>query len=173
MQRRVLDPLGLGATRVTSRATIPRPTLHAFTSQRGVYEDSTTWSPSWTVGSGTIATSTIDDIATAAPAIFSGSLLSRRAHRQMTAPYTAGLPPFSDSTYFGLGLIIGNGWRLQNPSLNGYGGVLAYLPEGKVTVAIATTNSRRASLSEASFNQLTFARLAEYLTPGHPSPFGP
>jgi CubicO group peptidase (beta-lactamase class C family) len=173
MQRRILGPLDLRGTRITSRATIPRPTLHAFTSERGVYEDSTTWSPSWTIGSGTIATSTIDDIATAAPAIFSGTLLSRKAHRQMLAPYTAGLPPFSDSTYFGLGLVVGNGWRLQNPSLNGYSGVLAYLPQGKVTIALATTNTQPASTVEENFNQLTFARLADYLTPGHPSPFGP
>lgn len=173
MQRRILGPLGLGETRVTSRATIPRPTLHAFTSERGFYEDSTTWSPSWTIGSGTIATSTIDDIATAAPAIFSGTLLSRKAHRQMVAPYTADLPPFSDTTYFGLGLVVGNGWRLQNPSLNGFSGVLAYLPQGKVTIAIATTNSHESSLAEKNFNELTFARLAEYLTPNHPSPFGP
>jgi CubicO group peptidase (beta-lactamase class C family) len=172
MHRRILGPLGLRETEVTSDATIPRPTLHAFTTERGVYEDSTTWSPSWTIGSGTIATSTIDDIATAAPAIFSGSLLSRKSRRQMVAPYTAGLPPFSDSTYFGLGLIVGNGWRLQNPSLNGYSGVLAYLPEGKVTIALTTTNTEAAAMAEKNFNQQTFARIAEYLTPGHPSPFG-
>jgi CubicO group peptidase (beta-lactamase class C family) len=172
MQQRILEPLGLGETRITSRARIPRPTLHGFTSERGFYEDSTTWSPSWTIGSGTIATSTIDDIAAAAPAIFSGSLLSRQGRDRLVAPYTADLPPFSNSTYYGLGLVIGNGWRLQNPSLNGYSGVLAYLPQRKVTIAIATTNSRPASLAEKNFNELTFARIAAYLTPDHPSPFG-
>ena len=67
------------------------------------------------------------------------------------APYTAGLPPFSDSTYFGLGLILGNGWRLQNLSLNGYSGVLAYLPQGKVTIALTTTNSQAASLAQSGY----------------------
>jgi D-alanyl-D-alanine carboxypeptidase len=149
------------------------PTLHAFTSERGFYEDSTTWSPSWTIGSGTIATSTVDDIAASAPAIFSGSLLSRQAFREMVAPSTAGYPGFTDASYYGMGLLVGNGWRLQNPNLNGYAGVLGYLPQGKLTVAITTTNNRAASLAEEAFNQLMFARIAGYLAPGHPSPFPP
>jgi D-alanyl-D-alanine carboxypeptidase len=173
MNRRIARPLGLGQTQFTSKATIPGPVLHAFTSERGVYEDSTTWSPSWTIGSGTIATSTIDDIATAAPAIFSGRLLSRSSRRQLVAPSTAGLPPFSKSTYYALGLIVGNGWRIQNPSLNGYSGVMAYLPQGKLSIALTATNTKAASLAERNFSEPTFARLAGYLAPGHPAPFAP
>jgi D-alanyl-D-alanine carboxypeptidase len=168
-----VPPISRTCRRVGRKATIAVPTLHAFTSERGFYEDSTTWSPSWTIGSGTIATSTVDDIATSAPAIFSGSLLSRRAFRQMVAPSTAGYPGFTEASYYGLGLLVGNGWRLQNPNLNGYAGVLGYLPQGKLTVAITTTNNRAASLAEEAFNQLMFARIAGYLAPGHPSPFPP
>ena len=173
MKRRILAPLGLDDSRITPKATIPRPTLHAFTSDRGFYEDSTTWSPSWTLGSGTIATSTIDDIATAAPAIFSGALLSRKAYREMVAPSTAGFPPFSDSAYYGLGLIAGNGWRLENPILNGYSGVLGYLTHGKITVAITTTNSPASAAADEAFSQQAFKRFAAYLAPAHPPPLGP
>ena len=173
MKRRILAPLGLDDSRITPKATIPRPTLHAFTSDRGFYEDSTTWSPSWTLGSGTIATSTIDDIATAAPAIFSGALLSRKAYREMVAPSTAGFPPFSDSAYYGLGLIAGNGWRLENPILNGYSGVLGYLTHGKITVAITTTNSPASAAADEAFSQQAFKRIAAYLAPAHPPPLGP
>jgi CubicO group peptidase (beta-lactamase class C family) len=173
MQRRILGPLGLGDSRITPKATIPRPTLHAFTTDRGFYEDSTTWSPSWTIGSGTIATSTIDDIATAAPSIFSGALLSRKAYREMVAPSTAGLPPFSTSAYYGLGLIAGNGWRLQNPNLNGYSGVLGYQTHGKITVAITTTNSPASAAADEAFSQQAFKRIAAYLAPDHPPPLGP
>jgi len=174
MNRRVLKMLGLHQTQITAKATIPEPVLHAFTSERGVYEDSTTWSPSWTLGSGTIATSTIDDIATSARAIFSGRLLSRRSRRQLLAPSTAGLPPNSRSVYFALGLIVANGWRLQNPSLNGYSGVMAYLPQGTLSIAVTTTNTKAASLADRNnFSERTFARLAAYLAPDHPSPFAP
>jgi hypothetical protein len=41
-----------------------------------------------------------------------------------------------------------------------------------VTIALATTNTQAAAMAEKNFNQQTFARIAEYLTPGHPSPFG-
>lgn len=171
MNRRILKPLGLHHTQLTSKATIPGPVLHAFTSERGVYEDSTTWSPSWGLGSGTLATSTIDDIAISAGPIFSGRLLSRRSRRQQVAPSGFYLNP--KSVYFAFGLFVANGWRLQNPTFNGYSGVIAYLPQGKLTIAVTTTNGKAASLAEHGFSEATFTRLAAYLAPDHPSPFMP
>jgi len=170
MKKRILGPLGLGQTEISAKASIPGPVLHGFTSERGVYEDSTTWSPSWTLGAGTIATSTLDDIATSAGAIFSGKLLSRRSRRQLVAPYVAGT---SDPAYFGFGMIVGNGWRIQNPFLNGYSGVMAYLPAGRLRIALMTTNSKPASLIERNLSEVVFGRLAAYLAPDHPSPFPP
>ena len=171
MNRRVLRPLGLDETQITSRATIPPPALHAFTSERGVFEDSTTWSPSWTVGDGMIATSTIDDIATAGRAIFSGRLLSRRSYHQLVA--ATDVPPNSPSVHYGLGLLVSNGWRIQNPSLNGYSGVVAHLPVGRLTIALTTTSTQPGSLLDASPNEALFARLAAYLAPGHRTPYKP
>ncbi len=167
MNRRILKPLGLDQTQLTSRATIPDPVLHAFTSERGVYEDSTTWSPSWTIGNGTIATSTIDDIATAAPAIFAGTLLSRKSRRELVRPSAISGNPF------GFGVILAKDWRLSNPSLNGYGGIMAYLPEGDLTVALTTTATKAASLAEASTTDLAFRRLADYMAPANPLPSRP
>jgi CubicO group peptidase (beta-lactamase class C family) len=165
MTRRILKPLELDQTQISSRARIPGPVLHAFTAERGVYEDSTAWSPSWTLGTGTIATSTIDDIAASARAILSGKLLSRSSRRLLVARDAATAGP--GSIYFGLGVVVSNGWRLQNPSLNGYSGFMAYLPQGKLSVALTTTNNRPAALTGENFTEKAFARLAEYLAPEH------
>ena len=165
MRRRVLGPLGLERTQLTAEANIRRPALHGFTSERGVYEDSTTWSPSWTIGSGTIATSTIDDITVAARSALSGRLLSPRSRRTFVAPATPGSP------YFAFGLIVGGDWRLQNPQLNGYSGVQGYLPRERLSVAVMTTNRKAASKDETNFSEETFARLADYVAPEHPTPW--
>ena len=74
---------------------------------------------------------------------------------------------------YGLGLIAGNGWRLQNPNLNGYSGVLGYQTHGKITVAITTTNSPASAAADEAFSQQAFKRIAEYLSPGHQPPLGP
>ncbi len=171
MERRVLRPLGLGETRIASTATIPRPVLHAFTSERGVYEDSTTWSPSWTLGDGMIATSTIDDLATAGRAVFTGRLLSADSYRQLVTP--PAVEPNTPAVGYGLGLLVANGWRIQNPSLNGYSGVLAHLPARRLTVAATVTSTRPGTLIERNANEALLARLTAYLAPGHPTPYAP
>jgi CubicO group peptidase (beta-lactamase class C family) len=171
MTTRILRPLGLDETRISSKATISDPVLHAFTSERGVYEDSTTWSPSWTVGDGMILTSTVDDLTTAGPAIFSGRLVSSRSYRELVA--TPDVAPNTKAIHYGLGLLVSNDWRIQNPSLNGYSGILAYLPAAKLSVALETTSTRAGSLIERNANEALFARLAAYLSPDNPTPYQP
>jgi D-alanyl-D-alanine carboxypeptidase len=171
MTTRILRPLGLDETRITSKATIPAPVLHAFTSERGVYEDSTTWSPSWTVGDGMIATSTIDDIAKAGRAIFSGRLLSRRSYRELVA--NSEIAPSTPAVHYGLGLLVANGWLIQNPALNGYSGILAYLPAAKLSVALTVTSTQPGSLIPANANEALFARMAAYLSPENRPPYEP
>ena len=43
--------------------------LQAYDSERGVYEDSTYWNPSWTLAAGAIMTSDITDVARSAIAV--------------------------------------------------------------------------------------------------------
>ncbi len=59
LRKRVLNPTGvkMNFSRV---APIPVPVLSAFTPERGVFEDSTNWSPSWGLGNGMLATTSID-----------------------------------------------------------------------------------------------------------------
>jgi D-alanyl-D-alanine carboxypeptidase len=171
MRRRILRPLGLRNTRISELPAIPEPALHAYSSDRTVYEDSTFWSPSWTIGRGVIQTSTVDDVIKSARAIGSGRLLSRRAAAEQVAPNTAGLPPLSPAFYYGLGVNVAPPWRFQNPQLNGYSGIMAYLPDKRLSIAIVSTVGPRSP--EDSQSVVLFRRIAAYLAPEHPLPPGP
>lgn len=170
MRALIFRPLGLRRTGISPLAPMPEPTLHAFTSDRGLYEDSTSWSPSWTVGRGTIQNSTIDDVTRMARGVLSGSLLSRSSRRQMIAPLTAGFPGFSADRYYAQGLVMGNGWRIQNPNLNGYNGIMAFLPDRQMSIALVGTHSQRSAGDGLSLAGNVFGALTRYLTPAHPSP---
>lgn len=41
--------------------------------------------------------------------------------------------------HFGLGLIVQNGWVVQNPSFSGYAAIQAYLPSDRLAIAVSTT----------------------------------
>ena len=71
LKKRVLEPLGLDNTFINAKPPIPDP-VHAFTSERGTYEESTFWNPSWTTAHGAILTQNVCDLATSARAIGSG-----------------------------------------------------------------------------------------------------
>ena len=46
------------ASTPSQTAEIPAPVLHAFTRERGTYEESTFWNPPWSLARGAIQTST-------------------------------------------------------------------------------------------------------------------
>jgi D-alanyl-D-alanine carboxypeptidase len=163
MRRQVLGPLGLTGTDISSTPKIPSPVLHAFTSERGKYEESTFWSPSWSCGTGEIMTSDITDLARTAQDIGTGALLSRGAYRMQTA-HISRLKP---GVYYGMGLFLDHGWIIQNPSLNGFNAVFAYLPPRHITIAVTTTLGPR-SISGHNYSTDLARQIARYLAPGHP-----
>jgi CubicO group peptidase (beta-lactamase class C family) len=65
----ILTPLSLNDTRSEQTALMQEPVLHAFDAERGIYEDSTYWNPSWTLARGAVMTSNIPDILKSATAI--------------------------------------------------------------------------------------------------------
>ncbi len=163
MRRQVLGPLGLTGTHISSTPAIPSPVLHAFTSERGKYEESTFWSPSWSCGTGEIMTSDITDLARTAQDIGTGALLSRSAYRMQTT-HISRLKP---GVYYGMGLFLDHGWIIQNPSLNGFNAVFAYLPPRHITIAVTTTLGPR-SISGHNYSTDLTRQIARYLAPGHP-----
>ena len=110
---------------------------------------------------------TIADVTRSARAVGTGALLSAASSRERFAPDPARLGVLAPGVRFGLGVIVANAWRLQNPMLNGYTGVMAYLPSRRISVGIVTTSLPRSGASEEAFATLLFNRLARYLTPAH------
>src|SRR5437773_12109497 len=52
LRREITGPLGLRETDYSTTPDIQPPVLHAFDSERGLFEESTYWNPSWTSHSG-------------------------------------------------------------------------------------------------------------------------
>jgi hypothetical protein len=78
---------------------------------------------------------------------------------------------FSQSLYYALGVVISNTREIQNPELNGYTAIMAYLPSSRISVALAVTKGERAAATGDNYSQLLFTTISEYLTPDHPARF--
>ncbi|MCW2980510.1 MAG: hypothetical protein JWO14_2237 [Solirubrobacterales bacterium] len=168
VRERVLKPLGLDHTQVSRYPAMRGEALHAYTGERGVYEDDTFWSPSWTIGDGTVMTSPMADVVHGARAIGRGDLISAHADAERTAPTSVGIPPFTKRLYYALGITIANGWEFQNPFIDGYTGVSAYLKSQDISVGIVTTQLPESSANGVGNATILLTRLSEYLTPKHP-----
>jgi D-alanyl-D-alanine carboxypeptidase len=169
IQQRILGPLDMRDTQMTSTAEIPSPVLHGYTGERGVWEDATFWSPSWAPYTGNM-TSTLSDLEKWATALGTGSLLSKRSRAQQVAPETVGLGPLTDRFFYGLGVGVSNGWVFSAPGLLGYTGVVASLPKTKTAVVVFTTTGPN-SPSGTHYAGAIFAALAKIVAPASPPTF--
>jgi CubicO group peptidase (beta-lactamase class C family) len=167
IDERVLGPLGLDHTQISRYPAFPGAALHAYTGERGLYEDATFWSPSWSIGEGTVMTATMGDVVRGARLIDRGALISRRANRERTEAVTAGLGPFDQSFYYALGILAANGWQFQNPFIDGYTGVAAYLPAQDLTLGIVTTQLPQSSANGVNNATEILRKLSAYLSPEH------
>jgi hypothetical protein len=64
-----------------------------------------------------------------------------------------------------------NTWQIQNPELNGYTAIMAYLPSSRISIALAVTRGERAAATGTNYSQQLFTAISEYLTPDHPAKF--
>jgi CubicO group peptidase (beta-lactamase class C family) len=163
----ILVPLGLKDTRSEQTAIIQEPVLHAFDAERGIYEDSTYWNPSWTLARGAVMTSNVADILKSATAIGTGALLSPDSFRQQLDPATAKFKPWTETRYYGLGIFVVDGWLVQNPSFAGYAATMAYLPVQKLAIVVSVTESAKAT-EEGNLSTVVLKEIAHYLAPDHP-----
>ncbi|WP_336109740.1 serine hydrolase domain-containing protein [Streptomyces sp. PTD9-10] len=177
LRQRVMDPLGLSETGNGFTPEIPAPVLHAYDDERGPYEDATYWDPSWTTAPGAVQTTDICDLARSAQGIGSGQLLSHSSHQVQLNPGTVGLgaPTAScpatvcfkqtEDFHFGVGVVVKNGWVLQNPSFAGFAAVQAYLPAQRLAIAVSTTVGKKAPGGNTA--QTITDRIAAALAPDH------
>lgn len=180
LQREVLGPLRLRETRNGFTPDIPEPVLHAFTSDRGTYEESSFWNPSWTTAPGAVETTDICDLASSAAGIGSGRLLSPAAYRELLNPGTVGLGHATarcpatvciaqtEATHYGMGLLVLGDWVSQHPLFFGYSASQAYLPSERLSIAVSTTNGPDAADGHTA--HVITQRIAAALAPGHPIP---
>ncbi|KQR81798.1 hypothetical protein ASG35_05810 [Burkholderia sp. Leaf177] len=163
ISQRILRPLQLNQTFSNDDAFMPLPVLNAYSNELGSYQNSTAWNPSWTLAHGAIMSSTIPDILRSTRAIGGGELISSRARAEMIAqnPVTS-----RGKAYGGLGIVVVNGWLLQNPSFFGYSGVSAYLEKNGISIAVtATKNADSPDVSAAS---RLFENIALEIAPSNP-----
>jgi D-alanyl-D-alanine carboxypeptidase len=139
LKENISDPLGLTGTVSDQTAYIPEPVLHAYDRERGRYEESTYWNPSWTLAEGAVQTSNIADVLKSAAAIGDGTLLTPESHRIQLEPVTAEFPQWSEDNYYAYGHMVGRGWIVQIPSFSGYAATMAYLPARKLAIAVSVT----------------------------------
>lgn len=157
----IFKKLELNHTGYSFNADLPYPVLHAFSSDRGIYEDATFWNPTWTRESGTIY-SDISDLAKWARIFGTGFLLKPESFKKLVSPPDINV---NKEKYFASGFGVMNGWYIQNPSFNGYSGAFGYLPSKEITVIIFTTQSED-PFSDAQAFQI-FKELTKKLTPGN------
>ncbi len=164
-EENIFRPVGLSHTGWNTNADLPFPVLHAFSSDRGIYEDATFWSPSWTRESGPIY-SNLNDLAKWARAFGKGKLLSPDSFNELISrPAGANLPDFYMASGFG----VVNGWYFQNPSFNGYSGAFGYYPPKGLTVIVFATESDPSAGSHQAF--VIFKDIVKMLTPEAPLNF--
>jgi D-alanyl-D-alanine carboxypeptidase len=168
-EENIFGPLGLKDTKFPTDQEIQEPVLHAFTSQRNLYEDCTYWNPSWGSTPGAI-TSNLRDMHTWAQALGTGRLISPADFQAQIAPTTAneGAKNKPDA-YFAYGVIVANGWLVQDPNLDGYSGAFGYNMATGVTIMVMSTQGEKTTDTLSALN--IFREVANYATPNSPIVF--
>jgi len=167
LKENILDKLSLNNTEFPLTPNIQTPALHTFTGERGIYEDSTYWNPSW-VGHSARMTSNLYDLGKWLQAFGTGQLISPKAFQTMITPSS----PNPTNLYYGMGIIIANSWMLQNPGFAGFTGVLAYLPPKKISIYITTTINDDKNRKQQHDSMVIFKEVAKVLAPDYPAPEG-
>jgi D-alanyl-D-alanine carboxypeptidase len=166
LQEIILKPLNLHNTVYPSTPEIQTPVLHAFTSERGSYEDSTNWSPSWTSFSGQI-NSDVCDLAAWEQAFGTGTLLTPASAAEITATTNVGLGRNTPSLYFGLGTIVNNGWLLASGNFFGWHTATAYYPPTQIALVVTETEGPNTTNAGAISNDI-LRKMSRVLTPKTP-----
>jgi len=163
VRERITAPLDLHDTEVPSTPEIQQPVQHAFSRDRGVYEESTYFDPSWASYSGVI-TSDVHDLAVFQRAIGKGTLLSKAGFAAQLATSNVGSGPMTRKLYYGLGVIVANTWILQHARVSGYDVVMAYLPATDLTIVVSSALGPT-STAKAGYSAAIFKDMARYLAP--------
>lgn len=162
----VLDEVGMRGTRYTTTTAIPFPVLHAYSNERGKYEETTYWTTSEFTYSATL-TSNLADLGRFARVLGEGSLLTEKSHELQVGDGNVGLGPLTAEGTYGMGALIAHDWILVNPQNNGYTGVVSYFPEKNAAVVVFATFKPAGDIG-THYAGIVFNRLGEILAPDSP-----
>jgi D-alanyl-D-alanine carboxypeptidase len=167
-EENIFGPMRMKDTQFPVDQEIQAPVLHAFTSDRKVYEDCTYWNPFWGSTPG-LPTSNIHDLGKWGPILGTGRLISRAHFREQIAPTSVGKGMNRPDLYFAFGFVVANGWIVQNPSINGYSGAFGYKMTSGVTIVVEATKSETSTSDATAFDILK--DVVKYVTPASPINF--
>ncbi len=164
---RIFEPLGMTHSAGFTTNEIGSPTFHAYSNERGMYEETTFWNPTWALNSGNM-NATVADVGRWSLALNRGELLDDESFELQMAANTAGLAGMTEQTYFSFGmLIVDDDWIVGNPSLQGYQGFTGQLRDPEVTIVVYSTGSvTNAGDGNASVTLGT--RISELMAPDTP-----
>jgi D-alanyl-D-alanine carboxypeptidase len=165
LQRDVFDALGMEDSTAAFDANWPSPVLHGYSDERGVWEDVTHWSPTWTYTAGGVGANQAD-VRTFLDALGEGSLLSPELHDLQFAASSAGLGPWTQEQYWAMGFLVLDGWVFLNPGLSGYYGAGGILPSEGWTMVVYTTASQTGDQSAPTATEI-FRQFTAVVTPEH------
>jgi CubicO group peptidase (beta-lactamase class C family) len=181
LQEHVIGPMGLTATSNNGRTpTIPEPILRSYSAERGTYEESTFWSPSWTTAQGAVQTTSIHDVTRSMEIVGSGTQVSPDMYAQQVKPNLLGfgskdltgqcLPcrKMTTELSYGLGVVLTGQWITQTKNFAGAGASSGYLPSKKLAISVATTYRPAAFKSDGSYvnsSSSVFSGLATIMAP--------
>ncbi|WP_067846110.1 serine hydrolase domain-containing protein [Nocardia lijiangensis] len=138
LEQRVFEPLGMGRSDVVLTPQIGEPILHGYTTERGVFEDSTFWNPTAFLHSGNM-NATLADVARWVRALATGELLSDAMYDLQMSDSTAGLGPLTPQKYFAFGTGHIGTWLVMNPAFGGYNGLAIHEHDSKTTIVVYAT----------------------------------
>jgi CubicO group peptidase (beta-lactamase class C family) len=166
--KNIFGPMAMKDTQFPINQEIQNPVLHAFTMDRKFYEDCTYWNPFWGSTPG-LPTSNIYDLGRWGPMFGTGRLISPTHFKEQIAPTSVGKGKNKPNLYFAYGFVVANGWLVQNPSINGYGGGFGYNLANGVTIVVEATKSETTTTDLAAFDILR--DVVRYVTPTSPINF--
>ena len=162
----VLDDVGMPGTRYTTTTAIPFPVLHAYSNERGKYEETTYWTTSPFTYSATL-TSNLADMGRFARALGEGSLLTEESYELQVGDGNVGLGPLTEELTYGMGVGIAHNWILANPQNNGWTGIVSYLPQKKAAIVVFATFAPAGDIG-THYAGKVFNRIGEIVAPDSP-----
>ncbi len=166
IQERILTPLQMSNTTQPYNANLPEPVLHGFSNERGVWEDTTYWNPTWIWYNGGMH-STVADLRLFIDAVGSGELVSEQSYEEEFAPTTAGLGGATADRYYAMGIGVTNGWLVANPGMPGYKAIVTTLPDKDITIVIYNTETQGNEPEVPAATEM-FQSLGTLLAPDQP-----